>query len=213
MKTEAIEVTCSVCDKKSAHTVITEVEVFGVPDMDLRPPEPHRFTMDYWVMECSECGYCNGSLETPLETDSSYLESTEYKTLGGIETDNTLVSRFIRKALVSLKNRDYAEAVQSYLYASWVSDDEKNSEKARECRTEAVSIIENSPLKDDDNFVLLKADLLRRNGEFEKVIEEYGEKFFPNSVMLLTSQYQVRFAREKDDSVHKMSDIKGRADK
>ena len=62
-------------------------------------------------------------------------------------------------------------------------------------------------------LVLLKADLLRRNGEFEKVIEEYGEKFFPNSVMLLTSQYQVRFAREKDDSVHKMSDIKGRADK
>lgn len=213
MKTEVIEVTCSVCGKKSAHTVITEVEASGVPDMDLRPPEPHRFSMEYWVMECPECGYCNGSLETPLDADRSYLESTEYKTLGGMETDNPLVSKFVRKALVCLKNRDYAEAMQSYLYASWVFDDEENTEKAGECRKEAINIMENSPLKDDDNFLLLRADLLRRNGEFEKVIDEYGEKFFPNPVMLLTSQYQVRFAREKDDSVHKMSVIQGRADK
>lgn len=209
MKTETIEVECSVCGTKSAHEVITEVEVSGVPDMDLRPPKPHRSSMEYWVMECPECGYCNGSLETSLDTDRSYLESTEYRTLDGIETENPLVSRFVRKALVCLKNRDYAESVQSYLYGSWICDDEKDVEKAKECRTEAVSIIENSRLKDDDNFMLLRADLLRRNGEFEKVIDEYYEKFFSNAVMLLTSQYQVRYAREKDDSVHKMSDITG----
>lgn len=209
MKTEVIEVVCSVCGNKSSHTIITEVEASGVPDMDLRPPEPHRSSMKYWVMECPKCGYCNGSLETSLDTDRSYLESKEYKTLGGIETDNSLVSRFVRKALVCLKNRDYAEAMQSYLYASWIFDDEENTEKARECRTEAISIIENSSLKEDDNFLLLRADLLRRNGEFDKVIDEYGEKFFPQALILLTSQYQVRFAREKDDSVHKMSDIAG----
>lgn len=209
METEIKEFNCSVCGTKSEHTVITKIQAEGVPDMDLRPPEPHRCTMEYWVMECPECGYCNGSIETALNTDKSYLDSKEYKAVGGLETENPLVSKFVRKALVCLKNRDYAEAVQSYLYGAWVCDDTDNVETAKECRTEALSIMENSKVIEDVNFYLLRADLLRRNGQFEKVISDYSEKFFESPFMLLASQYQVKLSRDKDDSVHKMSEIPG----
>ena len=210
METKITEIVCSVCGKKSEHTVITKGNSDGIPDIDLRPPEPHRSSMKYWVMECPECGYCNGSLETPAEFDRSNLESKEYKTLGGLETENELVSRFVKKALVNIKNRNYTEALQSYLYAAWVFDDEKDDEKAKECRNEALSIMENSKVCDDnENMYLLRADLLRRTGQFEKVISDYSERFFQSPLMLIISQYSVKLAKNGDSSVHNMSELPG----
>ncbi|MDE5620223.1 MAG: DUF2225 domain-containing protein [Ruminococcus sp.] len=210
METKLTETVCSVCGTKSEHTVIIKSKSDGVPDIDLRPSDPHRSSMEYWVMECPECRYCNGSLETPVEFDRSYLESREYTELGGLETQNELVSRFVRKALVNIKNRNYTEAVQSYLYASWVFDDEGNDEKAKECRNEALSIMENSKVFDgNESMYLLRADLLRRTGQFEKVISDYGERFFESPLMLLISQYSVKLAKNGDSSVHKMSEVPG----
>lgn len=210
METKLTETVCSVCGTKSEHTVITKTESNGVPDIDLRPSDPHRSSMEYWVMECPECRYCNGSLETPTEFDRSYLESREYKELGGIETENEIVSRFVRKALVNIKNRNYTEALQSYLYAAWVFDDEGNDEKAKECRNEALSIMENSKVSDgNESIYLLRADLLRRTGQFEKVISDYGERFFESPLMLLISQYSVKLAKNGDSSAHKMSEVPG----
>ncbi|MCM1315210.1 MAG: DUF2225 domain-containing protein [Prevotella sp.] len=209
METEIKKVICSVCGKESSHTVIKKVQAGGVPELDLRPDGEHRNSMEYWIMECPECSYCNGSLEIPLDADHSYLESKEYTTLGGLETENVIVSRFVRKALVNLKNRDYNEAVKSYLYSAWVFDDEENTASATECRREAISIMENSNLLESDDMMLLKADLLRRTGQFDKVISEYGEKYFDNPLMLLVSQYEVKLSKDGDSSAHKMSEIPG----
>ncbi|MDE6671674.1 MAG: DUF2225 domain-containing protein [Ruminococcus sp.] len=209
MKTEIKKVVCSVCGTESAHTVITEIQSGDIQEMDLRPTGEHRNTMEYWVMECPECKYCNGTLETPLDTDRRYLKSREYTTLGGLKTDNVLVSRFVRKALVCLRNRDYAESVKSYLYGAWVADDTENTETASECRNEAISIMENSTFLDSDDMMLLRADLLRRSGQFDKVISEYSEKYFDNPFILLASQYEVKLSRDSDSSAHSMSDIPG----
>ena len=209
METEVKKIVCSVCGKESEHTVITQIQDNGIQEMDLRPTGEHRESMEYWVMECPECRYCNGTLETPLDADRQYLGSREYTTLGGVNTDNILVSRFIRKALVNLRNRDYAEAVKSYVYGAWVSDDTGDTETASECRIEAVSIMETSSLLDSADMMLLRADLLRRSGQFEKVVSEYGEKYFDNPFILLATQYEVRLSRDGDSSAHKMSDIPG----
>lgn len=209
METEIKEFKCSVCGSESKHTVITKIQANGAPDMDLRPPAPHRSTMEYWVMECPECHYCNGSIDIPLKADKSYLDSDEYKTLDGLKTENPLVSKFVRKAIVCMKNKDYKEAVQSYLYGAWVCDDNHNIETGLECRKKALNIIENSTILDDDNFLLLRADLLRRTGQFDKVVSDYGEKFFNVPLMLLASQYQVKLAKNKDILAHKMSEIPG----
>ena len=209
MENEIKEFKCSVCGAKSKHTVITKIQVNGAPDMDFRPPAPHRSTMEYWVMECPECHYCNGSIDIPLKADKSYLDSDEYKMLDGLKTENPLVSKFVRKAIVCMKNKDYKEAVQSYLYGAWVCDDNRNIETGLECRKKALNIMENSTILDDDNFLLLRADLLRRTGQFDKVVSDYGEKFFNVPLMLLASQYQVKLAKNKDILAHKMSEIPG----
>ncbi len=208
METEVKVFSCSVCGAESRHTIITKVQANGAPDMDLRPPEPHRSTMECWVMECPECGYCNGDLCIPLNADKDYIQSDEYKNLGGIKTENPLVTRFIRKALVCQKNKDYKEAVQSYLYGSWVCDDINDEVNALECRKKALDIMDENNI-DDDNFILLRADILRRTGQFDKVINDYGKKFFNVPLMLLASQYQVKLAKDKDSSVHRMSEIPG----
>ncbi|MDE6034703.1 MAG: hypothetical protein K2G36_02175 [Ruminococcus sp.] len=207
METEIKKIVCSVCGKESEHTVITKIEDNGIQEMDLRPTGEHRQTMDYWVMECPECGYCNGTLETPLDADREYLESDEYKTLDGVITDNVLVSKFVRKALVCMKNKDYAEAVKSYVYSAWVSDDERDVTSSLDCRNKAIRIMEKKSLLNSEDMMLLRADLLRRSGQFEKVIKEYGMKQFINPFIMIASQYEVRLSRERDLSAHSMSDI------
>ena len=207
METELKKIVCSVCGTESEHTVITKIEDNSIQEMDLRPTGEHRDTMEYWVMECPECKYCNDTLETPLNADREYLGSREYITLGGINTENVLVSRFVRKALVCMKNKDYEEAVKSYIYSAWISDDERNIEGSVDCRNKAIRIMEKHSLLNSEDMMLLRADLLRRSGQFEKVIKEYGMKQFINPFIMIASQYEVRLSQERDLSAHSMADI------
>ena len=54
---------CAVCGKISAHFEVTSTNTFGAPDLDTRPPEMMRSTMDMWVQECPSCGYLSGGSE------------------------------------------------------------------------------------------------------------------------------------------------------
>ncbi len=209
--TQIYDVECSVCRKHSDHAIIKNSANPGAPDLDMRPNEPHRSSMEYWVMECPHCGYCNGMLITRAEFDHEYLKSDEYLNLGGIETDNVLAARFIKKALVNIKNNNLKEAVQSYLYAAWVFDDEKNNENARLCRLAGVKVMDENAdaFSNDDNFQILKIDLLRRSGDFDRIIQEYDGKQYKNIVHSVIAEFQVRFARKMDSSAHNIDEIPG----
>ena len=50
-------VKCYVCGKESKQTVLGSTNSFGSQDLDLRPPEMMRGTMEYWAHECPYCGY------------------------------------------------------------------------------------------------------------------------------------------------------------
>lgn len=209
------EVVCSVCGGKSDHSIIKQSDTKGAPDLDLRPAEPHRSTMNYWVMECPHCGYCNDMLINSADFDHEYFKSTEYLTLGGIKTDNELASQFIKKALVNIKNHNLPEAVQSYLYAAWVFDDNSCTESAKECRMTAVNIIDQNSdaFKNNDNFQILKADMLRRSGEFDRVINEYNGKKFANIILTVMSEFEVRRSKKSDSAVYCSDDVPGIAAK
>lgn len=213
--TKDTEVVCSVCGGRSTHPVIEKSAAPGAPDLDLRPTEPHRSSMEYWTMECPRCGYCNDFLNKPADFDHSYLKSEEYTGLGGIETDNVIAARLIKRALVNAKNHILAEAVQSYLYAAWCFDDDGDTENSRNCRMAAVHLIdENGAIfKDNENFIILKADLLRRSGEFERVIREYEGRKFSKIIFTVIAEFQVKLAKNEDSGVYKSSDIPGVAAK
>ena len=211
-KTEEKEYICSICGKASSHTVITETDPpTGVPDIDLRPAPPHRFYINYWVMKCPECGYCNAALDIPVTFEADFLKSNEYLGLGGIEGVSEKAGEMIKKALVCKEDHEYKEAVQSYLYAAWMLDDENCEKQARECRKAAVKIIDGHPaaFKNDANFTLLLADLLRRSGEFTRVVRDYEGLSFTSQLMTAIAFFEVHLAAKGDSAAHRADEVPG----
>lgn len=202
---------CSVCGESSEHNIITNSAVSGAPDLDLRPSEPHRSSIKYWIMECPSCGYCNSGIDKSVGSDKDYLSSDEYKELGGISTDSALAARFIRKALICEKAALHAESVQSYLYAAWVLDDEGDEADAGACRKSAVTVMDNNPavFENNDDFDILKADMLRRSGQFDRVCEEYSGKKYSKPLYAAIAYYQVSLSLKKDSAVHRADEIPG----
>ena len=117
-------VICSVCGNESTEKGLLSTNTMGYMDLDTRPAEMQRSTMDYWINECPHCGYVACSLEEPLNCDKEYLSSSEYKNLTDTPPISELAQRFIRKARISAKKAEYVEACFDYLHAAWASDDE-----------------------------------------------------------------------------------------
>lgn len=210
--TKELDFVCSVCGETSKHTIIDQTDPpQGVPDIDLRPDQPHRGYVKYWAMECPCCGYCNATLDMPADFDREYLESDEYKSCGNIPTSDPTAQKMIRKALCCVKSHNYKEAVQSYLYSAWLFDDAGNNELAVMCRKAAVKIIDGHPaaFRGDDNFRVLMADLLRRAGEFDRVVREYEGKAYRSQLMTAIVFFEVQLASAKDDKAHRADEVPG----
>lgn len=210
IKTETKEFTCSVCGKPSQHEVIAESPApAGSPDLDLRPAEPHRSFIKYWVTECPHCGYCETMLDMPIDFERSYLETEEYKSCAGKTAAQGLTAQFIRQALVRTRNHNYPAALQSYVYAAWSCDDEGNAELAKECRLSAVRLMNEhkSAFDEHPDLSVLKADLLRRSGEFAAVISDYSDWKSPSQLMNAIVGYEVELAKKQDDTVHLAGDV------
>lgn len=211
-KTEDKEFLCSVCGERSVHPVITEqAKSVGAPDLDLRPADEPRTYMKYWAMECPHCGYCCTTLDIPFDESREYLESEEYKTCGGITASNETAVKLIKRALVFLKDHSYKDAVRSYLAAAWAFDDDNDDRLAKECRKAGVRIMDEHPaaFKGDNNFKLLKADLLRRSGEYDRVMREYEGKAFPSLIMTAIAFFEVHLAASMDSTAHRADEIPG----
>ncbi|MDD6278788.1 MAG: hypothetical protein PUA81_03235 [Oscillospiraceae bacterium] len=204
------EVECGVCGTHSDHYIITDSSSDGAPDLDFRPSYPHRASMKYWVMECPECGFCSDLLNKRIVCGREYLESEEYNNLGGLKPENELAAQFIKAALVFRQEGQLTDAVKEYLYAAWVCDDDKNDEAARSCRMAAIAIMDANPevFESDDNTVVLKADMLRRCGEFDRVTSEFNRRLktlMPNIVR----EFEIRTARKLIRRAYRCDEIPG----
>ena len=206
-RTEEKELVCAVCGESSVQTVVAEFDPdTSVPDLDMRPDEPHRSYTKYWVMECPHCGYCNASIDIPAEFTKEYPMSDRYRKPG-----DDLTGRFMKMSLSCEKNKVYSEAVKAALYAAWVCDDRGDEEKAAECRRAALKVYDThkAALSEDQNIVLLAADLMRRSGDHDRVIREYRGKYFPSALYRLIAAYEVGLAVKGDSSCHKADEIPG----
>ena len=206
-RTEEKELVCAVCGESSMQTVVAEFDPdTSVPDLDMRPEEPHRSYIKYWVMECPHCGYCNASIDIPAEFTKEYPMSDRYRKPG-----DSLTGRLLKMSLSCEKNKVYNEAVKAALYAAWVCDSEGDEEKAVECRRTALKVYDShkAALSEDQNIVLLAADLMRRSGDFDRVIREYSGKYFPSPLYRLIAAYEIGLARKGDSSCHKADEIPG----
>lgn len=74
---------CAVCGRASEHQVLASTNTMGPPDLDLRPEEMQRSTMNVWVQRCPHCGYCARSIEDETEGAAEYLRGEAYAKLSG----------------------------------------------------------------------------------------------------------------------------------
>ena len=206
--TEEKEIKCAVCGDISVQTVVAEYDPdTSVPDLDMRPDEPHRSYIKYWVTECPHCGYCNPSIDIPVLFTREFLESDKYKNTG----HSGLAEKFMKMSLVCEKNKVYEEAMKACLYAAWCYDDEKNDEKAAECRRAALKVYDMHKqfFSDKPDYILLAADLMRRSGDFERVVREYKGRLFPSHLIIALAAYEAELAEKGDASCHKADEARG----
>lgn len=196
-----IEVKCPVCENEFEINVIMSTNSFGSPDLDLRPPEMQRSTMNMWVHECPGCGYVSGNFSNDAGVEREYIQCEFYRTCEGMNFTNPLSERFYRRYLIESED---LEKFFLLLYCVWACDDANDSDNATAIRKMCIDILENLDL--DESMELQRADLLRRTRQFARLIEEYENKTYSQDIYNQVIDFHIRKAHEKDDSCYTVED-------
>ena len=198
---------CAVCGAKSEQLSLISTNAFGSPDLDLRPPEMERSTMEYWAQKCSRCGYVADRLDTAPRIHLPFLKKDEYKKCLGLTFKSELAKTFFQQYLIQLAEKDAQKAFYAVLHAAWACDDEEDEENAVLCRKYALAEMDELLKKGEDETLLIqRADLLRRAGLFEKVIEDYEGCTCSEELLTRIAHFQVKRAYEGDISCYTVED-------
>lgn len=223
-------VKCAVCGKGNQVMVMNSTSRFGTCDLDTRPPAMFRFTM--FLQSCMHCGYVNHDITEGDNSIQEFLETELYQTCDGINPADETAKHFIQYAIIQahskvesiLNDTDSGSTQENilmgFLNAAWACDDcakadpkyEKYKQDAIECRKRCLGLIDSIITKQQDSghketMLGIKADLLRRTGQFEAVISEYENKVFENPYVDQVIRFEIDLAKDKDTKTYNMQDI------
>ena len=160
---------CAVCGRPSSFRTIASTSAFGSVDLDLRPPPPQRYTMEFWQQECPACGYVNTTIGASLPGAADIVRSPEFAALRAAADEPVLVNRFKRHAL--LMADDAVKSGWTMLHAAWVCDDLKSRELAVRCREECADLWSTIDYGSDEGSARMRTvlvDVLRRSQCFDE---------------------------------------------
>jgi hypothetical protein len=200
---------CAVCTETSPQTVLMSTSSWGYPDLDLRPSEMQRSSMFAWLQECPHCGYVAVDIENELDVPSDFLKSNEYMACEGYEFKSDLAKRFFRHSLISKAKGDSRSQFFSLLHCAWKCDDAED-DLAVEIRKLALNSIDKFDARSDDeksNLKLIKADLLRRSLQFDKLISEFSDVAFDDEIKNEAIAFQLELVAKKDSACYTIEDI------
>lgn len=207
-----IKYKCSVCGTERRIITIMSTNAFGSPDLDLRPPNMQRRTMGAWLQGCPSCGYVSNTIEDPPGFDTELLKSEEYISCNGINFKAGLAKSFYKFHIISLHRGNKQDAFFALLHAAWVCDDKEDYDNAKLCRELALGISSEllaSGSRKAANLKLIRADIMRRAGQFEELISEYSSVKFEgenSEVMNKVLAFQIEKAQQKDTSCYTIKD-------
>ena len=175
-------VTCTICDCISEQPILNSTNTFfGELDLDARPPEMMRSTMDTWVQKCPQCGYCYPDIARGKAEHKSVISSPEYA--GQLQSGEypELANAFLCLALIYISENEPVHAGKQYHHAAWVCDDNELSDRAVACRIKAVrrfeiaiergeSLTPGPQIEERELENLMMADLCRRVGWFKRAL-------------------------------------------
>lgn len=171
--------TCAICGHQQVTFLLLSSNTSGHYDLDLRPPEIFRSSMDCWVQECEHCGYCATDISEEIPADVRPLIEQMVVLLRQEWNRNNnlpdLASKFNRQGIILSEIGEHDQAGWAFLHAAWDCDDERPGETgAKECRTRAYDSFVKCKIK-GIRFATpvgyeeeIMVDLLRRSGAFER---------------------------------------------
>ena len=204
------ELQCAVCGSTSTHSDIGSSSTFGAPDLDLRPAELFRSTMPYWIQECPFCGYVSRTVADPSTITADWLKSEQYRSCGGIDFASNLAKKYYKYYMIKMQENILMEAYLAVMRAAWSCDDANDTENAKHCRELAISLSEKvigGDEREKETVRVVKADLLRRTGQFERLIEEYEDVSFSEELLNQILQFQLDKAKAKDTACYTVDDV------
>lgn len=194
-------VKCSVCGAENEIMVIGSTNAFGAPDLDTRPPEMKRSTMGYWVQECKTCGYTAVDLTDETKLDRAFFKEKDYKTCNGIPFGSGLAKTFYRYYLIMTAEGEHEGAFFAALHAAWACDDARDEANAALMREKAMEQADQVLVSDScdwkDTLRLIRADLLRRTGHFDKLLQEYRPGMFGEDLLNRIITFELELAKRE----------------
>jgi len=157
---------CYCCGRSSEHAVLMSTNSFGSPDLDQRPAEMERSTIDSWLQECPHCGYVGASIEQGDAQARSFMDTEEFRAASLDSSSDPIIRRFLVHAARQAHRGNRKSAFLDTLSAAWVADDKKQSLQATSLRLRAVAQLAGDRITSIDTRLLL-LDVLRRASSWE----------------------------------------------
>ncbi len=201
---------CAVCGKESEHTEWGSTNTLRYPDLDFRPSEMKRPTINIWIQTCPSCGYCSPDIGELISNATEVVHSDLYQCQLHDQEFPKLSNAFLCSSIIQENAKDYVSATWDCIHAAWSCDDQGLKNGARQCRMKAVRLL--SIVREHDQCLGKKAgtdmailtDLLRRAGQFESALKACNDGLLENPEKIITDilQYQQMLINILDTDCH-----------
>lgn len=172
---------CLVCQRPMEVGVIVGSTEFGPPDLDARSAPMLRDAIAFEIVRCENCGYCwNPDPDEGSGVDvgraAEIVDSQAYRDALSTKVPEP-APEFLARSVLEAALADYSAAGWNALKAAWVCDDEGIEAAARDARALALGhwtlAVEGgqSIFGQEGGEVVLRVDLMRRNGDFAQALE------------------------------------------
>ncbi len=199
---------CAHCGAKVKCDVLNSTNQFGSADLDLRPPEMARSTMETWLQQCPHCHFVNTDLSEPIPDVGHLLESVAIQRIMNDAAIPSLAKRFACFAELQ-RGRGAYESGEAALRAAWVCDDAELPELARAFRDQTIeALLPLPPSLGGEGQIVLRVrlvDILRRANRFVEAAElttelsaEPGVR--SNETLAAVIDFQNRLCSRRDDT-------------
>jgi hypothetical protein len=157
---------CAVCGNESRQPPFRPGPPEQPPDLDLRPGEPLRGTMERWLQQCPHCAYAAPDIGRAHPAAAEAVAAGPFRALVTETAYPPLARRFLAWAHVLEETGALHAAAEATLHAAWVVDDLQLPELAAEWRLDAVALWRSGPALDAEQTVRV-TDALRRAGAWD----------------------------------------------
>lgn len=204
-------VQCFVCGVRSEQRQLCSISARGGPDLDGRPEDMARSTMDLWVQTCPQCGYCASDLSRGHESSRAMVRSPAYQEQLYAPGSLPLADRFLCAAMLCDASGRDVDATHHRLHAAWVAEDAGKSDLARQYRSAVADMLlrRREALRawrtGDGDWkgaeAVFLVDVLRRASRFDEALREL-EAALQNGVSSIVREilYFERSAIERQDA-------------